>query len=149
VGTATFPLELTRAVIAATPKKFLDEVFDSGFDIPVLFKSVEAMPVGETFEYNNDEYRLRIEKFVVDDPNPKASNLLLIHMDEPNGTTNIPVPLALTSTAIPLLQLAVKELAGMEGQLSKVIEEVRKTKPGILLTGEDKLMNSTLEIKLQ
>lgn len=149
VGEATFPLELTRAVIAATPPNFLEEAMNSGFDIPVLFQSVEAMPVGETFELNKEEYQLRIEKFAVNDPAPKESKLMLIHIDEPNGRTNIPVPLALTSTAIPLLQLALKELKGMEDQLGKLIEEVRKTTPGLLLTGQDKLMYSTLEIKLQ
>lgn len=149
VGEATFPLELTRAVIAATPPKFLEEAMLSGFDIPVLFQSVEAMPVGETFELNKEEYQLRIEKFAVNEPEPKESRLMLIHLEEPNGTTKIPVPLALTSTAIPLLQLALKELNGMEDQLAKLIEEVRKTTPGLILTGQDKLMYTKLDIKLQ
>lgn len=149
VGEATFPLELTRAVIAATPQKFLDEAFVSGFNIPVLFQSVEAMPVGESFEMKNDDYFLHIEKFAVDEPEPVSSKLLLIHMEGADGRTNIPVPLALTSTAIPLLQLAVKELEGMEEPLGKMLEEVKKTKPGVLLIGEDKLMKSKLEIKLQ
>lgn len=149
VGEATFPLELTRAVIAATPPKFLEEAMLSGFDIPVLFQSVEAMPVGETFELNKEEYQLRIEKFAVNEPEPKESRLMLIHLEEANGTTKIPVPLALTSTAIPLLQLALKELNGMEDQLAKLIEEVRKTSPGLILTGQDKLMYTKLDIKLQ
>lgn len=149
VGEATFPLNLTRAVIAATPKKFLDEAMEGGFNISAIFQAVEAMPVGETFELNNDEYILHIEKFAVNEPEPAESKLLLIHLEETEGTTNIPVPLALTSTAIPLLQLALKELKGMEEPLSIMLDEVKKTKPGVLLIGEDKLMKSKLEIKLQ
>ncbi len=150
IGHATFTLDLTESIIRATPPKFILEAEKAGFNIEAIHASVQAMPVGETFEIqNNNEFHLQIEKFESLSTNDKPTKLLLIRMQSPNGTTRIPVPLALTSTAIPLLQLALEELAGMEAQLGAMLEEVKKTPPGTLLVGEDKLMNSVLEIKLQ
>lgn len=149
IGSATVPLELTKAVVAAIPKQFLEELEYSGFDMPVLLQAVEALPVGDIFELNEDDYHLKIEKYTTNDPQPARSNLLLIRLDEPDGPTRIPVPLSITSAAIPLLQYALKELKGMEEPLAKVIEEVRKTAPGLVFVGEDQFTDTTLEIKLQ
>jgi len=149
VGMATFPLELTRAVIAATPKKFLKEASEDGFHIEAIFKAVEAMPVNEKFKIVNKDIHLEIEKFVTIQETPASSGLLIIGLNSPDRNFNIPVPLALTAAAVPLLQYAMKELKGLEEELGKMLEQVKKTPPGILLKGEDKLMNSWLEIRLQ
>ncbi|MBD3267673.1 hypothetical protein GF373_13470 [bacterium] len=59
------------------------------------------------------------------------------------------VPLSITSMTVKLLQVAFKDLQGMDAQLAAVIGEVKKTPPAVLLKGEDKLMDSMLKISLE
>ena len=143
-GSATMPLSLARSIVRSTPQKYLDDVKTGGFDLEAILAALEAMPMDQVFQIKRDDYHLVIHKYSAAAPEAKPS-LLFIRSD----SLSIPVPLAITGTAITLLQFAIKDLKGLDQQLATLLEEVKKTPPGLLLKGEDRLMQSWLEIRLQ
>jgi hypothetical protein len=146
IGQATMPINLLNAIVQAVPQKYLKETKESGFDVPALYKSVEAMAPDEIFDVTINDIHLVIRKFVKHKPDvAQASSRLYIRTQD----LSVPIPLILTGPAITLLQYIVKEFKGMDQQLSVLLEEVKKTPPGLLLQGEDRLMNSWLKILLK
>jgi len=145
VGEASFPLSLARAVLAAIPPKYLKNSKDAGFDIDTISQVVESMPKGEIFEMTQNDYKIAIHKGVVS-ATPVAKPYSLIIRNE---NIKLPVPLMITGMAVKVLQMAFKDFAGLDTQLTHVFEEVKNTPPGLLLKGEDKLMNEWLEIRLE
>ncbi len=145
IGGATLPLSLGKAIVSAVPAQYLKESADAGFDIPTIANIIESMPAGETFELTKNDFNLVImKKKVPIDPEASASSLVI-----QNEQLRLPIPLILTGTVVKALQLAFKELRGLDEPLANVINEVKQTPPGTLLKGEDRLMKSWLEIRLQ
>ncbi|RJP24295.1 MAG: hypothetical protein C4527_19150 [Candidatus Omnitrophota bacterium] len=145
IGGATLSLALAKAVVAAIPPKYLVESADAGFDIPIIATIVDSMPVGDTFELTKHDFHLVIVKqSKTVDPAVTASSLVI-----QNEKMRLPIPLLLTGAVVKALQLAFKELDGMDEPLAQLVTEVKKTPPETLLKGEDRLMNSWLVIRLQ
>ncbi|MDX9753048.1 MAG: hypothetical protein RBU29_03755 [bacterium] len=145
VGEATFPVQLAHKVIAALPPKTLQECKESGFDIPVIAGLVDQLKVGQHYESTVKEYHLRVTKIARTLPaEPKATYLAVNNPKFP-----IKVPLTMTPVTVKMLQLYYKELKDMEQQLTAVVEEIQQTPPTLLLKGEDKLMDSWLQISLE
>lgn len=146
IGHATMPMTLARAIVSAVPPKYATETKEAGWDIETIAQAVEAMKVNDVFDLTINNMHLVIHKYIRQKPEtPPSPSLLRIN----NPTLKLPVPLILTSTAITLLQYAVKEFKGMDAQLTILIEQIKKTPPGLILKGEDRLMNSWLEILLE
>lgn len=145
VGEATFPVPLAKKLIAAIPPKTIKESKEDGFDIPKIAQTVETMEVGGVYKQQSKDYHLKIQKILLPTPKNVTANYLCI------TTAKFPlkVPLSITSMTVKLLQVAFKDLQGMDAQLAAVIGEVKKTPPAVLLKGEDKLMDSMLEISLE
>ncbi len=153
IGAATVPMALTQAIVAAVPASYINDVKEDGIDIPLITTLVEAMPPGEKFELKQDDFHLRIVKFKKNVLPDSVATKLSIKTKE----LSIPaIPLFLSKPAVGALKLAMKALSvkiddpEVFGEaLNKVVDEVKKTPPGILLKGEDKLMDSWLEIRLE
>ncbi len=146
IGYATMPLNLVKAIVQAVPSKYLKETKESGFDVPAIFTAVDAMETNELFDVTINDIHLVIRKFEKEKPDePLTSSRLYISTQD----FSVPIPLIMTGPAITLLQYIVKEFKGMDQQLSMLIEEIKKTSPGLLLQGEDRLMNSWLKILLK
>lgn len=146
IGFATMPLALAKAFVEATPPKYIKETSEEGWDVVAIAKSVEAMKINGVFDKTMNNIQLRIRKFIKPKPEtPPAPSRLQIN----NPTLKLPIPLFMTGAAVSVLQYAIKEFKGMDAQLTKVIEQVKLTPPGMLLKGEDRLMNSWLEIRLE
>lgn len=152
IGAATAPQALVKAIVEAVPSIYIEEVKEDGIDIPLIVTLVEAMPVGEKFELKQDEFQLSIEKFKKEASPGDVAAKLSIKTKE----LSIPaIPLFLSTPAVGALKLAMKTLGvkvddpdAFSKALDKVVEEVKNTPPGILLKGEDKLLDSWLEIQL-
>ncbi len=145
VGAATMPLTLAKALVDAVPANYVKEANESGFDIPLIVDIVEALPAGEKFELTKNDYHLEIYKVVKTAEFDKKPTSLVIQ----NEQLRLPIPLILTGTVVKALQLAFKDLKGLDEELAKLVNQIKETPPGILLKGEDRLMNSWLEIRLQ
>lgn len=146
IGHATMPFVLAKAFVNATPPKYRKETQDEGWDINAIAQAVEEMKIDGVFDVTINNLRLTVHKYVKPKPEtPPAPSRLQIN----NPDLKLPIPLFMTGTAVTLLQYAVKEFKGMDAQLTQLIELIKITPPGLLLKGEDRLMNSWLEILLE
>lgn len=144
VGSATMPLDLALAMVEATPSKHLRGAAEDGFDIPAIAQKVKGLPAGAAYEVKTLRYRLVLTRFDKP-PQPDASPSRLYIQ---TSALSVPVPLMLTGAAVSILQYAVEDLQGMDDELARVLEEVKKTPPGMLLEGRDEYMDSWLKISL-
>ncbi|MEW6233787.1 MAG: hypothetical protein AB1656_00230 [Candidatus Omnitrophota bacterium] len=144
-GEATAPLSLVKAIVNAIPQKYIDEAKEDGFDIKAIFAAVESMPERETFELTKKDYHLLIRK------QTKAVGELVYPswLNVKSKDFKVPIPLMITGTAVSVVQFAFSDLKLDSAALDVLVAEVKKTPPGLILKGEDKLMNSWLEIKLE
>ncbi|MBN2329635.1 MAG: hypothetical protein JXR73_21015 [Candidatus Omnitrophica bacterium] len=143
IGHATMPLSLAKAIVDAVPPKYLKESQEAGFEIPVIAEAVESMKPDDVFDLTIKDIHIVVRKFTKPKPaEPPAPSRLQIN----NPDLKLPIPLFMTGTAVTLLQYVVKEFKGMDAQLAHLIEQVKMTPPGLLLKGEDRLMNTWLEI---
>lgn len=145
IGEATFPISLAQKVVAALPPKTVKECQESGFDIPKIAEAVNQLKTGEKYQNKTKEYQLKISKIPLSFPTEAKATYLAIN----NPKFPIKVPLSMTALAVKMLQLYDKDLKDMGPELTKVVEEIQKTPPAVLLKGEDKLMDSWLEISLE
>lgn len=144
VGEATMPVNLAMKVLEAVPPKSMKECKESGFDLPQISQKIRKLKTGDKFEENSKEFLIKINKTVIPTAEQPASMLVI-----KNAKFPMKIPLSMTSMAIKLLQSFVKELNGMDAQLTAVLDEVKKTPPSLLLKGEDRLMQDWLEISVE
>ncbi len=145
IGHATLPLPLAKAIVDTVPPRTLEESKEEGFDILAIANAVELMPNGEEFEVSKNDYHLRITKKTVKAPPGPKPNTLRITTDQ----IKLPVPLGYTGMVVRLLQMTFEDLKGLEEPLANVVEEVKKTPACLLLKGEDKLLHSWMEVRLE
>jgi hypothetical protein len=148
VGAATVPLSLARTALAAVPQVYLNDARDSGFDLALIEERVVKMPYDQELEMVENGYHLVIRKILIPVPGEVESNRLIVQ----NDTINLPpIPLSesLISTAIYIATLQLEELKGKEPELQQVIRELRRTPPGVILTGVDYLTEGWLRIYLE
>ncbi len=144
IGKATMPLSLVQSIVEATPNKYLEEAKESGFDISAILLSVEAMQEEDHFELVKGDYRLAIHKYTQP---AQSSNVRYLYVRSENFS--VPIPLSVTKVAVSVLQYAFSELDIDKNALSTMIEEIKKTPSGMILDGEDKLMEAWLKVRLE
>jgi len=145
VGEATAPLSLLKAIVNAVPQKYLDDAKGDGFDLKAIYAAVESMPEKETFELTKKDYHLLIRK----QTKPAGEQVYPSWLNVKSKDIKVPIPLLITGTAVSVVQFAFSDLKLDSAALDVLVAEVKKTPPGLILKGEDKLMNSWLEIKLE
>lgn len=146
IGHATMPLSLAKAIVDAIPPKYLKETQEAGFEIPIIAEAVESMKPNDVIDLTIHDVHIVIRKFLRPKPaEPPVPSRLQIN----NPDLKLPIPLFMTGTAVTLLQYVVKDFKGMDAQLTHLIEQVKMTPPGLLLKGEDRLMNTWLEIYVE
>lgn len=145
VGQATMPLPLALAAVNSVPANVKADSRKDGFDIDIIAQAVAAMPINQTFELTKKDYNLRIRKVRASAQTDVQPSMLYIN----NDTVKLPIPLIFTGTAVSALQMAFEELKGMEEPLNAAMEELKRTPPGVLVTGRDTLTEGWLTITLE
>lgn len=145
IGSATLPLPLTGAIVNAVPEKIKNDWKEDGFDVEAIFETVNAMRGDDTFALTKNDYHLVIKKFT----KTPISTATPSYFKLKSNKFSLPIPLMITSTAVRVIQLAFRDLKIDNADLARVMEELKSTPPGLLLKGEDKLLDSWLEIRLE
>jgi hypothetical protein len=145
IGEATLPLSLAMTVVDAVPQKTRDECKEEGFDLKDLRNRTRLLETGTSFSAAQEKYQLTITKIAPPVTSQALPSTLLIK----THLFPLKAPLTITNLTVKLLQLAFKDLKGMDEELTLLVEEIKKTPPTTLLTGEDKYLETSLEIGLE
>jgi hypothetical protein len=147
VGSATMTVQLAQTIVNAIPAKHKKDFAESGFDVDTIAMDVQAAPLKEGLTYQHEEYILALQKEnQLIESNATASYLVIKSNQLPMP---LKVPLAITNLSVKLIQFAFEDFQGLDQPLRRVIEEIKKLPPMVILQGEDRLMGDWMEISLE
>lgn len=144
VSHATVTVSLAKAFVDAMPAKWNTEIKDSGFDLDAIVTLVESLRMDDSIKNESERYRLNITKKKVVSSS-EAPGYLIIHSNK----LRLPVPLLVTSAAVGAIQLAFRDFKDKQAELTKLVEEIKKSPKGMLYDQHDDYDGSWLRLSLE